>query len=432
MRVVAYCYSDPLLDSWGQEYDWGRKVDRVYHDLGEREEWKQLLKDSLDTPPAAILVRSWGELGESLEQVKNAIAQLETLTSDIISLEDQGRDRRELFEFVESLHRQQQSRKLQQGHARNRLQAHPPPGKAPYGYRRGKDKFLIDRSSAPVVKDFFEYFLLYGSLRGAVRYLERRYGKKISVSTGRNWLTNPVYRGNLRYKNRDIIPNTHLPLITKEEAAQIDRLLQRNRQLSPRTASAARSLAGLVTCQNCQSPLRITQVTTRGKKREYLYLRPEKCPHSPQCKSIPYQDVLNCTIQQVCQELPQAVSVQHSEELKEEKQTLENQIRELQGTLTQISQLETQGVLDTETAQLRRYKLRTEIAQYQERIAQCPPENLGAIAQAVALPQFWLDLSESERRFYFREFIQCIEILYQTPSQWELNLVFFMGLDGKS
>jgi hypothetical protein len=115
-----------------------------------------------------------------------------------------------------------------------------------------------------------------------------------------------------------------------------------------------------------------------------------------------------------------------SQSLAKEKPALEAKIKELQDILTQVSQLETHGVLDAETAQLRRYKLRAEIGQYQNKIAQCPPENLSAIAQAVSLPQFWHDLSESERRFYFREFIQQIEIHYQTRSQWDLNLVFFI------
>jgi len=426
MKVVAYRYSDPLLDPPEETHDWGRTVDRVYHDLGGRQEWEQLLQECQKDPPETILIKRWGDLGESLEEVRSAIAQLETLGANLLTLEDESSNHQQLFRFVESLHQEQRSRKLRQGHARSRLNAHPPPGKAPYGYRRGKERYIIDRSTAPVVKDFFEHFLLYGSLRGAVHYLERRYGKKISVTTGRRWLTNPVYRGDLGYKDGDVIPNTHVPILTRDEAAQIDRLLRRNRQLPPRTASAPRSLAGLVICQTCQCPLRITQVTTHRKKREYLYLRPQNCPYSPQCQVIPYEQVLNRTIERVCEDLPKAVSQMQSQGLAKEKPALQAKIQELQDILTQISQLETHGVLDPETAQLRRYKLRVEIGQYQAQMAQCPPDNLSAIAQAVSFPQFWRDLSESERRFYFREFIQQIEIHYETRSQWDLNLVFFI------
>ena len=426
MTVVAYCYFDPLLDSSQEEIDWGREIDEVYCDLGGRQEWERLLADAEKNPPATILVKSWGDLGETLEAIESAIAQLETLTADLVILEGQRTTQSQLLTLVSSLHRKQRSQQLKRGHAKNRLQAHPPPGKAPYGYRRGKDRYILDRSTAPVIKDFFEHFLLYGSLRGAVRYLEQRYGKKISVATGRRWLSSPVYRGDMGYKNGDIIPNTHIPIVSRDEAAQIDRLLRRNRQLPTRSASAPRSLAGLVICQNCQSPWHITQVTTYNKKREYLYLRPQKCPHSPRCKAIPYQDVFECTLDRICEDLPQAVAQMHSGDGESEKAKLEAKIQELQDILSQVSQLETHGILDRETAQLRRYNLRTEIAEYQSKIAQCPPENLSAIAQTVSLRQFWLDLSESERRFYFREFIQQIELSHETSTKWQLDLKFFI------
>ena len=82
----------------------------------------------------------------------------------------------------------------------NRMQGLMPPGSAPFGYKRGKDKYAIDRVDASIVKEFFDRFLLYGSLRGAVRYIAQKCNKVIAVSTGGYWLTNPVYRGDLAYK----------------------------------------------------------------------------------------------------------------------------------------------------------------------------------------------------------------------------------------
>ena len=81
------------------------------------------------------------------------------------------------------------------------------------------------------------------------------------------------------------------------------------------------------------------------------------------------------------------------------------------------------GVLDEETASLRAYKLRAEISQLQAQFATLPPVNLRSVAQAVSIPQFWFDLSESERRFYFREFINQIQILRQEKT-WQIRLVF--------
>jgi hypothetical protein len=323
-----------------------------------------------------------------------------------------------LLHTVPEHHRSQQ---LRRRHARNRLQALPPPGRAPYGYRRGKDRYLIDRSTAPVVKDFFEHFLLYGSLHSSVRYLQKKYSKKISVSTGKRWLTSPVYRGDLEYQTGEVLPDTHLPILSRQEAAQVDRLLRRNRRLPPRTASAPRSLSGLVVCATCQSSLKISRAT--HKQREYLYLRPIACPRQPRCQALPYQQVLEQTIQQICAELPSAVDAANLPDLDRIKQQIAAQLTAKQGVLAQVPSLVETGVLDSETADLRAYKVRTEMAALQTQLAQLPPVNLKATAQVVSIPQFWFDLSEVERRFYLREFIRQIQI-QRSESAWQIQLVF--------
>ena len=300
----------------------------------------------------------------------------------------------------------------------------PPPGKAPYGYRRGQDKYIIDKSTAPVVRDFYERFLLFGSLRGAVRYLEKRYGKKISPSTGKNWLTNAVYRGDLKYKNQDLIYNTHASIINREEAAQIDRLLRRNSNLSPRTASAPRSLAGLVICQQCQLRMNIVSVTQHHKKSNYLYLRCQACPQKPKCKAISYSQVLEHTINKICGELPLAVAQLDLANNPVIQANLKQQLSQKHHNLNQLSSLLEQDILDQETFAIRNYKLRTEIAELENKIAQLPPSNLKAIADTVSLSQFWLDLSEPERRFYFREFIKQIQLIRHDNQKWDLNLIF--------
>lgn len=434
MRIVAYIYSDPLLESAPSKDIWGLEVDRVYQDFGEHQQLEQLIADCKPEKLDYLLVRRLEELGDNVKIISNRLNQLEALGVEIIATEQEyispqqnqlnypniKLNLRNLLEIQAA----QQRNRLRQGHARNRLKMLPPPGKAPYGYRRGQDKYIIDKSTAPVVKDFFERFLLFGSLRGAVRYLEKRYGKKISPSTGRSWLINPVYRGSLKYKNNEIISNTHASIINSEEAAQIDRLLRRNRRLPARTASAPRSLAGLVVCQQCQLTMKITRVTQHQKKAEYLYLRCHGCPYNPKCKAIAYTQVLNQTIAKICLELPLAVAQLNLLSNSTIENKLKQEIIQKQEIIKQLSILLQQSVLDRETYELRNYKLRHEIAQLENQIAQLPPANLPALANAVSLQQFWLDLSEAERRFYFREFIKQIKIVRPDFQSWSLELVF--------
>ncbi|MEB3280389.1 MAG: recombinase family protein [Lyngbya sp.] len=429
MKIIAYSYSDPLLEIPPSRTIWGWEVDRVYQDLGERQQLDQLLADCEDEPTEYLLIRRFEELGDTLKQVSDRLLQLEALNVKIIAIESNlnrsisDATQVDLIKLIAEIQTSQRSRRIRQGHARNRIKATPPPGKAPYGYRRGKDRYILDRTTAPVVKEFFERFLIYGSLRGAVRYLERRYSKKISVTTGRRWLTNPVYRGDLEYKNGEVLLNTHVAILSREEAAQIDRLLRRNQRMSPKTASAPRSLAGLVVCGECGCLMTVSRVTTYRKTREYLYLRPTACPRQPKCKALSYNNILDATIQRICEDFPRAVCELELPNLERIQIELQQTLTTKQEILTQLPQLTATGILDEETAQLRTYKLKTEIAQLQGKLAQFPPVSLVETAKAVSIRQFWLDLSETERRFYFREFIRKIEIIRQ-GKDWNLKVEF--------
>ncbi|GAP94762.1 recombinase family protein [Leptolyngbya sp. NIES-2104] len=417
MKVIAYLYSDPLLE---ETLDITHlEVDCVYQDFSsDRIQLRQLISEN---ESVQLQIRRLEELGDSIAEIHDRLFQLESLNIEVITTES-GELSANTLQQLQELQHNQKSKKIRQGHARNRIKTLAPPGKAPYGYRRSRNRYILDRSTAPVVKEFFDHFLLYGSLRGAVRFLEKKYAKKISVSTGQRWLTSSVYRGDLDYQTGETIPDTHPAILSRDEAAQIDRLLRRNRRLPARTASAPRSLAGLVACGECQSGMTITRVTSRKKgKKEYLYLRPMQC--RKQCKSIAYEEILQGTIDKICEDLPRAVSEVGTPDIDAIKSNLQNAIAQKQSVLEQIPPLIESGILDTETADLRSYRLRSEIAELQTKLSQLPPVNLKAIAQTVSIPQFWLDLSEAERRFYFREFIRQIELIH-TETGWELKLNF--------
>ncbi len=445
MKIFAYLYSDVLLEDPPSPEIWGWEVDRVYQDLsagqvGARSQLQSLVEDCQVEPPDYLLLRRLEEFGDTIQAVCDRLNTLGAFGIQIIAIEQDyhsaqlssGTDsvsnkpvnlRRDLIQLISDVQQNQRSHRIRQGHARNRVQALPPPGKAPYGYRRGRDRYTIDRTASPVVKDFFDHFLIYASLRGAVRHLAKKYNKKIAVSTGKRWLTNPVYRGDLAYRDGEVIRDTHAAIISRQEAAQVDRLLRRNSQMPPRTASAPRSLSGLVTCAECGSAMTVTRVTQRGKKGEYLYLRPTACSQQPKCKAIRYEDVLEQTIQTICDQLPQAVAGLSMPNMSPIKQGIAAQIEAKQNVLAQLPDLVQSGVLDPATADLRTYQIKTELSELQDKLAQLPPVNLLETAQAVSIPRFWLDLTEAERRFYFREFIQQIQIVRRDRT-WSLKLVF--------
>jgi DNA invertase Pin-like site-specific DNA recombinase len=418
MKIIVYIYTDPLIEAPPELEIWGWEIDRVYQDVGQRNELNRLLQDCQAERCDYLLVRRLDELGDSVREIQQVLLKLPELSVELITTETEIEQQLNLLQLIDKLQSDRLSRRMRQGHARNRLKFLPPPGKAPYGYRRGKDKYTIDRSAAPVVKDFFDRFLIYGSLRGAVRYLEKKYNKKIAASTGLRWLSNPVYRGDTAYLDGEVISDTHAAILARDEAAQIDRLLRRNRRLPPRTASAPRSLAGLVTCEHCGQTMTVTSVSAPRRVEKYLYLRPINCDRLPKCKSIRYDRVLMMTIDRICADLPIAVNQSGIPNLDGFKAQILQQIADKQQAIEQLPELIKLGIPDApaqklrhrETVELQIYQLKTEISELQDRLAAFPPVNLQSLAQAVSIPQFWLDLSESERRFYFREFIRSISI----------------------
>lgn len=464
MRLVVYRYHDPgvasdqramadLLESLraglARQGIAPMTNVRIYEDWAiatnpsHRPQLAQLLADSRSAPADPIDVDSvdsmdhvWvgglAELGDSPAAVQRCLDHLAQAGATVWIGHDPNHltpvaALGESIALATAMQNQQAQRQKRAGHARNRLQALPPPGKAPYGYRRGQERYLIDRTAAPVITAFVNEFLIYGSLRGAVRFVEKRFGKRISVSTGRRWLTHPVYRGDLQYRDGQVMGNTHAAIITRDEAAQVDRLLRRNRPLPPRTAGAPRSLAGLVHCQTCGGSMAISTTTVRGKAQRYVYLRPTACPQRPRCPALPYDAVLQAVIADICHTLPQAVAqwqIHRATPVAGPAPTdlLHHQLQQRETVLAQLPHLVETGILDPETADLRRYNLRAEMAQIAQHIAQCSPVNLAELAPSVALPQFWLDLSESERRFFFREFIRRIDLIRQGET-WRVALV---------
>jgi hypothetical protein len=281
-------------------------------------------------------------------------------------------------------------------------------GRAPYGYRYADGIWVLKPEAAAVVRAFFDHFLLYGSLGGAMRHVNRQWAATFAVSTGRRWLTHPCYR------------HGQSPLLRPDEAAQVDRWLRRNRTFAPRAVSAPRALSGLVRCAHCAQTFRVASAPPR-----YLYLRPCQCPRSPKCAALDYTATLNAIIDRIALDLPQRLARTDPAALGTLRSRLEATIAQKQQVLSQIPLLLTQDIFDRDTADQRQERLRQELAALMAQRDALPPVNLGAIARNLAIPAFWHDLSEPERRSYLREFLRGITLdPRQMPQSMQLHFFF--------
>ncbi len=423
MTAIGYLYSPALLQEPAQtdiDHLLEAGAETVYVDWGSRVYFTKLQNELSQGLFSTLVLARLEDLGDTLSDIHQLLLHYQSLGITLQLIDEVGTQSLQSstawIQVLADLPSALQRRRLLQSHVQNRLDIKPPPGRAPFGYRREQDRYVLDRKQATVIKDFFEHFLIYGSIRAAVRHLAQQHGKRISVATGRRWLMNPVYRGDLQFVDGKTIRNTHNPILSRQEAAQIDRWLKRNRGIAPRSASASRSLAGLVSCQACQRRLRIIQVTQRNHSQPYLYLRCETCRYS-----LSYSDTLNQVIQQVCQQLPQQTQHFDPAPIAQAQTSIETKINTNEVTLKQIQALRDQGVLSDQVIQQQTYQLKAENATLLEQLAQLPPQNLPEIAQTLSLEPFWHDLSESERRSYFREFIESIQV----DQAGNLTIVFF-------
>ena len=135
-----------------------------------------------------------------------------------------------------------------------------------------------------------------------------------------------------------------------------------------------------------------------------------------------YETLLQQVIQQICEELPQRTEGFDPTPLQQARADLEARLNHNEIILKQLADLESQGVLDPLSLQQRRYQLRAENTRLLQHLEQLPPENLPQIAQTLSISPFWQDLTESERRSYFREFIRSITV---TPTGLgQINFLF--------
>lgn len=394
-------------------------------DLGDRHHYINLVQQygSAEAADLRLYVLSLTDLGETAPKVEQQVqfwlqrgAELWVVTED--GAQSLG-DREVLETWLAQLPQELKGRHIAEGHAQNRLNRKPPPGPAPFGYRRVGNTYELDEQPAQLVRAFFDRFLLFGSIRGAVKDINQERADTISVTTARRWLSSPVYRGDLKFKDGVTLRDTHPALLSREEAAQIDRWSRRNSPIASRSTSAPRALAGLVVCQTCDRPLRIVQATRKNQAKVYRYLRCTTCRYS-----VNYELALTNTIQAVCQQLPERTSNLDSVPIDSIKSRIELQIERNKVEIVTLDTEPAPEEMPTESdrdRQLQRYLLEGENAKLGEKRDQLPPGNLAAIAQAVSIEPFWRALSESEQRAYLREFIKQISI----NSDAEVKLEFF-------
>ncbi|MEN9218843.1 MAG: recombinase family protein [Gloeomargarita sp. DG_2_bins_126] len=422
---LRYDYAHPLLDRERlQQMDWQSPEPLWLDTTPARPRLSLLLQQYRQVPGTQVMTPAWDRLGDSLTAIHQVQHTCQQAGITLIVAQGNQLD----WAQVNQLRKYLQKRAIQLGHLQAQQQQRPPAGRVPYGYQWGETGYIPDPQTAPGVRAFFEHFLLYGSVQAAVEFLAEHYHKSITPTTAIRWLTAPVYRGHTQSKYQPLQRDTHPALLSPEAAAQIDRIRQRNRRVSHRSAGAPHALAGMVRCAQCQGSWRVNSVSRKYQQYQhntYRYLTPSRCPQRPPCPGIAYDPLWRSVLAHLCPQLMQWFA--QPLPLGGMKQTLQQQIQHKQQALARLDDLKRQEILDELTVQMRTMTLQTELNQLQNQLAQLPPVNLQEIAQTASLPEFWFDLSPVEQRLYLREFLDHIEVAFEPP-QYRVRLIFNLPL----
>ncbi len=290
-----------------EEVESGRK--------GDRAQFKTLMQEVAAGLVDAVVFTRLDRVGRKLKDILEAVEVFEQSGVRLIILDDgidtktpAGRVQLQILGALAEFESNRLEERVRHGwnHVRDTNKGL----NAPFGYCVVNGKYVFDTSpflqliagkvemsKYDIAKDVIAIFLDKGSLRGAVRVINEKYGLTRlrndtkeegvrrsrslfgwGVSGLRQWLVNPVLRGHTRYgvkiKKEDIRYNTHEDiLIDPETAEKIDYLLATNKRLANISFDKQKEnrhfLSGLVKCAQCKGSCNIKRGSSGG--REVLY-----------------------------------------------------------------------------------------------------------------------------------------------------------------
>lgn len=321
--------------------------------------------------------------------------------------------------FLKQLRRNLRSVKQQK-----RVEGRPLNPMPPVGYLWSKERYLLDLEKLPILRQLVEHYLpppigSGWSLRKCSDWAVANGLKMKSPGSVREWLLNPVIRGHLAYsigghnreeqkrgiykKPKQVIYNTHEPIITETEYKAIVSRMQENRTYARAGTSAPRyPLSGLVFCGYCGEKMTYhTTIDKRYGRRYGNYLcRNRDCNRQ------------NVSERMIEAKVREALSAQAERLAELQAQPADDKINpELLEAQRQIADL--QALYD-----------RTPLAGIRDAIAEMeakakrieaspvgvPIEDFTELIELFSNPSNWNLLSLAEKRIVYHELIERIEV----------------------
>ena len=290
-----------------------------------------------------------------------------------------------------------------------------PKGGVPYGSNScplgyavaevdGMKRMVKDISQSETTMAFFNYFLTYGSTRGAITFLASEYDYRLEEKSARKMLSNTLYKG--EYKG---FAGYCEPYLTAEQFDQIQSILAK-RTYTPNDPKRVYLFSSLLKCAECGRNLAAYHTKNGITDKVYLYYRCKNytlyksCPHS---RGIGEKKTEKWLLANIENEMDKYIHSVKVEEVAPPKDT-EKQRKAIEGKLKRNKELYIEG--EIEKAEYTRRK-----EEYESQLADIPVyEKKDTKAIEDFLNSDWrslyANLEKHEKRAFWRSIVDYIDV----------------------
>lgn len=323
--------------------------------------------------------------------------------------------------FIAQTYIRQLSANVRRRKSEQRSQGIPIYGKTPFGYKFNEKKtnLIVDEKEGELIKKWVSDFIEGSSIRNLTR-ISREDGSPKSKGFFNRIFLLPVYRGHTEYtkdgltkkeikkgerykKPKEIVYNTHEPLITPDQDLKIQQRIEDNKRFRfKRDTWRTYSLSGLVFCEECK---RRSFIYRSGRVTKVEYFR---CPgytlykECSQRKGIRVELVENLVEERLREKADKLAEIATTPEIifeSAEVLELQKQIKDLEDMMQKSNLISLQGAIDEAKARL---KTLTE-----KPIEIAPTESLEAL-EGLSNPEAWIVLTVEDKKTLFRDLVRQI------------------------
>lgn len=268
-----------------------------------------------------------------------------------------------------------------------------------------RNKYLIkDKEHEEMTYDILEFYEKHQSKAATLGYINIKYGRKMTITTLTNFLTDTLLYG--EYKG---VPNYVEPYITKERFDRIQDIMKRNARISKNPAKTF-LFSGLIKCPCCGKNLAGNYVKTNGGKYETLTYR---CNAARTQKICPfYNSISEKKIEkQLLENLERYIinEVAKVETIEEPKAKNSNAIKaeQLKNELDRLNMMFRKGRIEEEEYDTEYYKLEKKLNSL-DTTEPPPKRDLDAIKGILETDYrgIYAKLSKENKKAFWRSFIR--------------------------